>query len=480
MREIKSTCCYCGVGCGVIITENEGQIAGVRGDPDHPANFGRLCTKGSTLHLTASSEGRAFYPELRKDRSATRARTDWDQALDHAVDRFADIIEKHGPDSVAFYVSGQLLTEDYYVFNKLSKGLIGTNNIDTNSRLCMSSAVAGYKTTLGMDAPPACYADIAWAHCIFITGSNMAYAHPILFRHIEDARREHPDLKLIVVDPRRSALISENLKRFAVYHNINSILYVPLNVNGEITHFMTFDALDQRQRYREDEIEIFIFLGRELMKAQKMERLDDILHDFKNPAIATAGFARRLKKLIEQEQTEESRSQVLKYADILLQETSRMQELALSIYQVGEEQVVNLTEVLQRRFEINKEAIKEQLRQNVVLEEGPFDPVLHARCYPIHLERVFDNLLNNATKAIPLKGGVLAIRTYAEREWGCAEITNTGQISEDDRLRFLEGEGQGRGLYITHRIIRLLKGKIEIQGGKETTTFKVCLPLHRE
>jgi signal transduction histidine kinase len=281
---------------------------------------------------------------------------------------------------------------------------------------------------------------------------------------------------ILVVDPQKSELISENLKKFAHYHNINSILYVPLNVDGEVTHFMTFDALDQRQRYREDEVEIFLFLGRELMKAQKMERLDDILHDFKNPAIATAGFARRLKKLIEQRETAQSRNQILKYADILVEETSRLQELALSIYQVGEEQVVNLTEVLQRRFEINKEAIKEQLRQNVILEEGPFDPDLHARCYPIHLERVFDNLLNNATKAVPIKGGVLAIRTYAEDEWGCAEITNTGHISEEDKMRLLEGEGRGRGLYITHRIVRLLNGKIEVLGDKESTTFRIRLP----
>jgi signal transduction histidine kinase len=284
---------------------------------------------------------------------------------------------------------------------------------------------------------------------------------------------------ILVADPRRSRLTSENMKRFATYHNINSILYIPLRVNGETTHFMTFDAIDQRQRYMEDEIEIFLFLGRELMKAQKMERLDDILHDFKNPAIATAGFARRLKQILERGDLEGSREQLLKYVDIVLAETSRLQELALSIYQVGEEQVVSLTEVLQRRFEINKEAIKEQLKQNVSLKEGPFDPGLHVRCYPIHLERIFDNLLNNATKAIPLKGGFLSIRTYGEEDWAFAEITNTGGISDEDRLKLLAGEGSGRGLYITYRIMRLIRGKLEIRGGKNSTTFIVGLPLHR-
>ncbi|GBG15862.1 assimilatory nitrate reductase catalytic subunit [Novimethylophilus kurashikiensis] len=204
MQETKSTCCYCGVGCGVIIESEGDRIVGVRGDPDHPANFGRLCTKGSTLHLTARHDLRALYPEMRLEKHEPRQRVSWDDALDHAVQHFAQTIREHGPDSVGFYISGQLLTEDYYVFNKLAKGLIGTNNIDTNSRLCMSSAVAGYKATLGADAPPACYEDIDHAQCLFIAGSNTAYAHPIVFRRIEDARKNNPDLKLIVVDPRRT------------------------------------------------------------------------------------------------------------------------------------------------------------------------------------------------------------------------------------------------------------------------------------
>ena len=261
-------------------------------------------------------------------------------------------------------------------------------------------------------------------------------------------------------------------------NNINSTLYVPLDVYGDVTHVITFDALDYRQRYSDDEIDIFLFLGRELMKVHRMERLDDALHDFKNPAIAIAGFARRLKKLLEKEGSDRSVEKIRKYADILCEETSRIQELALSIYQVGETQLVNLTEVLKRRFEINREAIREQFKQNISLVEGPFNFDLKVQCYPIHLERVFDNLLSNATKAIPLKGGELKIRTYTEDVWDCSEISNTGQISEEDRLKILEGEGQGRGLYIIHRIIRMLKGKIEIQMGEDKTTkFVVRLPL---
>ncbi len=200
----KSTCCYCGVGCGVLIETEGGRVCGVRGDPEHPANFGRLCTKGATLHLTARDEYRLLQPMSRPNRAVKAVATTWDQALNHAAEQFERIIRAHGPDAVAFYISGQLMTEDYYVFNKLAKGLIGTNNVDTNSRLCMSSAVAGYKQTLGVDAPPCCYADIGQAGVILIAGANPAVAHPIVFRYIEDARAANPNLKVIVVDPRRT------------------------------------------------------------------------------------------------------------------------------------------------------------------------------------------------------------------------------------------------------------------------------------
>ena len=208
MKETRSTCPYCGVGCGVIIESQGEQITGVRGDPDHPANFGRLCTKGSTLALTASAsvtrQTRLLYPMQRTHRRAAAARVSWDSALAFASTSFARIAGEHGPDAVGFYISGQLLTEDYYVFNKLAKGLLGTNNVDTNSRLCMSSAVAGYKQTLGADAPPSCYDDVNHAQCIFIVGSNTAYAHPILFRRIEDAKAANPAMKIIFCDPRRT------------------------------------------------------------------------------------------------------------------------------------------------------------------------------------------------------------------------------------------------------------------------------------
>ena len=208
MIETRSTCPYCGVGCGVIVESDGAQITGVRGDPVHPANFGRLCTKGSTLHLTATApitrQQRLLVPQRRAVRGGVPAAVSWDVALDDAAYRFANVIRAHGPDAVGFYLSGQLLTEDYYVFNKLAKGLVRTNNVDTNSRLCMSSAVMGYKQTLGADAPPCAYEDFEHADFVLIVGSNMAYAHPILFRRLEDAKAKRPHMKIVVADPRRT------------------------------------------------------------------------------------------------------------------------------------------------------------------------------------------------------------------------------------------------------------------------------------
>lgn len=203
-QTTASTCCYCGVGCGVLIEHDGERILGVSGDHTHPANFGKLCSKGSTLHLTGDLAARALYPELRLGKTLARTRTDWDSALEHAASVFADTLAEHGPDSVAFYISGQLLTEDYYAFNKLARALVGTNNIDSNSRLCMSSAVVGYKRSLGADAPPCSYEDLELSDCVMIVGSNMAYAHPVLFRRLEEAKSRRPQMKVIVIDPRRT------------------------------------------------------------------------------------------------------------------------------------------------------------------------------------------------------------------------------------------------------------------------------------
>ena len=204
-NEIKTTCSYCGVGCGIIVKKDINNKVFVEGDKDHPVNKGMLCSKGMNLHYVANdTSDRILYPEMRWSRSHPRERVSWDTALDRAASVFKSIIKKHGPDSVAFYVSGQSLTEEYYIANKLTKGFLGTNNIDTNSRLCMSSAVVGYIKTFGEDSVPISYADIELADTFLITGANPAWCHPILFRRIEKRKEENPNVKIIVIDPRKT------------------------------------------------------------------------------------------------------------------------------------------------------------------------------------------------------------------------------------------------------------------------------------
>ena len=195
---VKTTCPYCGVGCGVL-ARRHGGTTGIAGDPSHPANFGSLCSKGSALGDTVGLDGRLLHPHI-GGRQAT-----WDEALTRVARAFSDTIERHGPDSVAFYVSGQLLTEDYYIANKLMKGFIGSANIDTNSRLCMASAVAGHRRAFGGDLVPGCYEDLTLADLIVLTGSNTAWCHPILFQRIVKEKERRPELKLVVIDPRRTA-----------------------------------------------------------------------------------------------------------------------------------------------------------------------------------------------------------------------------------------------------------------------------------
>jgi assimilatory nitrate reductase catalytic subunit len=194
---VRTTCAYCGVGCGVLATPVANGSVAIAGDPDHPANAGKLCSKGIHLGETLGLEGRLLHPMIGKRRAS------WDKALDLVARRFRETIARHGPDSVAFYVSGQLLTEDYYVANKLMKGFIGSANIDTNSRLCMSSAVAGHLRAFGEDVVPASYADLDHADLIVLVGSNTAWCHPIVYQRIQAARAAR-GTKLVVIDPRQT------------------------------------------------------------------------------------------------------------------------------------------------------------------------------------------------------------------------------------------------------------------------------------
>ncbi len=282
---------------------------------------------------------------------------------------------------------------------------------------------------------------------------------------------------ILIHNPQESCLLPPDLKRFLEIQQIHSVLYIPLKVDDVVNYFLAFDAQAHHRRFGDEEIEIFAFFGKELMKGLRLEKMDDILHDFKNPAIAAAGFAKRMQKILEHGEFLSKKEKVAQALDVILKETSRIQELALTLHGEGREEMVDLTEKLKKRFLINEEAMKELKRENVHLIEGNLESPLWIRCYPLHIERVLDNLLNNASNAMPEEGGHLSIRSYRRDLWAVAEVTNTGEIREEDRDRYLHGEGRGRGLHITTRLVKQMKGKMEMESGEGRTTFRVMFHL---
>ncbi|MXU63885.1 nitrate reductase [Oceanomicrobium pacificus] len=221
---VRTTCAYCGVGCGVLATPEADGGTAIAGDPDHPANFGRLCSKGSALGATLGAEGRLLDPLIAGQRSS------WVDATALVAARFADTIARHGPDSVAFYVSGQLLTEDYYVANKLMKGFIGSANIDTNSRLCMASSVAGHKRAFGSDTVPGCYEDLEEADLVVLVGSNLAWCHPVLHQRLM-AARDKRGTRIVTIDPRRTVTADQSDLHLALRPGSDTSLF-----NGLLHH----------------------------------------------------------------------------------------------------------------------------------------------------------------------------------------------------------------------------------------------------
>jgi assimilatory nitrate reductase catalytic subunit len=240
---VRTQCPYCGVGCGLKVERAEAAAdsaapakataVSITGDPDHPANFGRLCSKGAALGETLGLEGRVLHPEIRGRRAT------WADALDLVAAGLRETIAAHGSDSVAFYVSGQLLTEDYYVANKLMKGFIGSANIDTNSRLCMASAVAGHQRAFGADTVPNDYEDLERADLIVLVGSNLAWCHPVLFQRIVQAKSKNPQLRVVVIDPRRTPTCDVADLFLQLRPGTDVLLF-----NGLLNHLRREDALD--------------------------------------------------------------------------------------------------------------------------------------------------------------------------------------------------------------------------------------------
>ncbi|WP_339775415.1 molybdopterin-dependent oxidoreductase [uncultured Methylophaga sp.] len=229
----QTTCPYCGVGCGVLAAPQTNGTVAINGDPAHPANLGRLCSKGSALGETVGLDNRLLYPQL------NGKRVDWDNALDHVSDRFKQIIDEYGPDAVAFYVSGQILTEDYYMANKLMKGFIGSGNIETNSRLCMSSAVAAHKRAFGSDTVPCNYEDLEQTDLLVIVGSNTAWCHPVLFQRITQAKQNRPNMKVVVIDPRKTATCDIADLHLPLRPGADGFLF-----NGLLSYLKQHDCID--------------------------------------------------------------------------------------------------------------------------------------------------------------------------------------------------------------------------------------------
>jgi signal transduction histidine kinase len=282
---------------------------------------------------------------------------------------------------------------------------------------------------------------------------------------------------ILIHNPQESPLLPPDLKRFLKNQEIHSVLYIPLKVNEVVNYFLVFDAQSYHRRFTDEKIEIFTFLGKELMKGLRLEKMDDILHDFKTPAIAVAGFARRVRRLLDEGDYSSKKEKIDQALEIVLQETTRIQELALTLYEEGRGELLDLTEKLKRRFVINAEAMQELKRDNIRVAKLDLESPLLIRCSPLLLDRVLDNLLTNASKAIPEEGGELSIRSYRRESWAMAEISNTGQIPEEDKDRYLRGEASGRGLHITTRLVKQMGGKTELESKGGQTTFRVMYPL---
>jgi assimilatory nitrate reductase catalytic subunit len=238
LRATRTTCPYCGVGCGVLATPDDRGGAAISGDPEHPANFGRLCSKGSALGETVGLDGRLLHPLIRCD-NGSMEQVAWSDALDHVANRFRHIVARDGAGAVAFYLSGQLLTEDYYVANKLMKGFVGSANVDTNSRLCMSSSVAGHKRAFGADTVPGCYEDLDEADLLVLTGSNAAWCHPVLFQRML-ANKQKRGARMVVIDPRRTDTAGDADLFLGLKPGTDTALF-----SGLLVHLADIGALDR-------------------------------------------------------------------------------------------------------------------------------------------------------------------------------------------------------------------------------------------
>jgi signal transduction histidine kinase len=285
---------------------------------------------------------------------------------------------------------------------------------------------------------------------------------------------------LLIKDPERSRFTSSGMRKFVQRHHIHSILIVPLKVNGTIRYLMTVYATEQKSSFTNEEIDLLTFFGKEVMKALRLELLDDVLHDFKNPAIAITGFAAKARNLMESEDLKAVRNKLITYLDIILKETVRMQDMALTMRLEGREEVLDLGQIAGERFRLNEEAIRQSWRKYVRIEPPQIKAEILVYCSRFGLERVLDNLMNNAVNAVPKQGGTLAMRCYVKETMACLEIRNTGEIPEEKIDQVKKGEVRGRGLNIIYRFVQANHGKIDIRTEDGQTVVIVKLPLFQQ
>jgi signal transduction histidine kinase len=287
---------------------------------------------------------------------------------------------------------------------------------------------------------------------------------------------------IVITDPQGSRLISEDLRYFLGTQSISSVLYLPLKRGEEVAYFLTFDAQGNRARFSEDEINLLLFAGMELVKGLRLERLHDLLHDSKNIGLSLSYFTRRIENFLRKQEYPEN-EKLNEAVEVILEESSRLEELFLSLFGEGNEAVVDVTEIARKRFLFYQETLKEMKRDNIRFVQQELTIPLSVRCFPAIIERIIDNLLSNATSAVPDEGGEISVHTYQQNSWAVMEIANTGSVSKEEMEQHLRGEeGQekgrkGRGLHICSHLVTRVGGGLDVDVKNGFVIIRVMLPL---
>lgn len=295
--------------------------------------------------------------------------------------------------------------------------------------------------------------------------------------HVDTPYERVTPFYVLIKNPLQSEMVSEGLRSFVSRHQIHSILLVPLHVKQKVRHILAFYATEHKLSFTDEEIELLTFFGKEITKASRLEFLGNMLHDFKNPAIAVAGLAARAKKLLADADLESSREKLSSYLKVITKEATRLQDMCLTISAEGHDQIVDLGRIAHERYRINEEVVKVSRKAHITLSRPAIEEGMMVRCPVFGLERILDNLLNNATKAIPATGGILELQCFSEGDMVCLEVKNSGTIPPDVMERLQKGEVSGRGLNIIWRFVQNNNGKISFRTEGEYIIFKICFPF---